>query len=79
VVRDRQYDMRLTYTRTAVELAPHDGGILNTLALAEYREGHRAESIAAGGRAMALRKGGEASDWFFLETRKRRTNISVIV
>jgi tetratricopeptide (TPR) repeat protein len=62
----RLYEEALVHARKAVELAPQDGGFANTLALAEYRSGHWAESIAASERSMALRNGGVASDWFFL-------------
>ena len=62
----RDYDEALEHSRKAVELAPKDGNYVNTLALAEYRVGHWNESIAASERSMALRKGGDASDYFFL-------------
>ena len=52
-------------TRKAVKLAPKDGNISNTLALAEYRAGHWNESIAASERSVALRNGGNAYDWLF--------------
>jgi serine/threonine-protein kinase len=60
------YEEGLVHARKAVELAPNDGGFTNTLALAEYRVGHWAESIAASERSMALRNGSGPSDWFFL-------------
>ena len=62
----RDYDEALEHARKAVELAPKEGDIVNTLALAEYRAGHWNESIAASERSMALRNGGNAADWFFL-------------
>ncbi len=62
----RDYDEGLLQARKAVELAPKDGHSFNTLALAEYRSGHWAESLAAGERSMELRKGGDAYDWFLL-------------
>jgi Flp pilus assembly protein TadD len=62
----RDYDEGLQHARKAVELAPKVGGIVTTLALAEYRSSHHVEAIAAGERAMALRNGGNASDWFIL-------------
>jgi serine/threonine-protein kinase len=62
----RHYDEALIHARKAHELAPKDGQIVNTLALAEYRSGHWAESMAASERSMTLRNGGAASDWFFL-------------
>ena len=47
-------------------LGPKDGNFRTTLALAEYRAGHWAESIAAAERSIALTKGVDASNWFFL-------------
>jgi tetratricopeptide (TPR) repeat protein len=50
-----------------VALAPTAGNNYNTLALAEYRAGHLAESIAAAERSIELlRLGVDASNWFFL-------------
>jgi serine/threonine-protein kinase len=62
----RDYDEGLVQARKAVELAPKNGDFVNTLALAEYRSRHWAGAITACERSMALRKGGDASDWFFL-------------
>jgi tetratricopeptide (TPR) repeat protein len=61
-----EYDEGLMYALKAVELAPRDGNLYNSLALAEYRVGHWTESIAANERSMALRNGGDGGDWFFL-------------
>jgi tetratricopeptide (TPR) repeat protein len=58
-----EYDEGLKHARRAVELAT-DCFNLNTLALAEYRVGHSAESIAASEKSIALQKGGSAYDWF---------------
>ena len=52
------------HARKAVELAKADAYCYGTLALAEYRSGHWAESLAASGRSMELGKGGVAYDWF---------------
>ncbi len=60
------YEEALTHARKAVELAPSDVASVNTLALAEYRSGHWAESVAAAERAMQLRHGDSAEDWFIL-------------
>jgi tetratricopeptide (TPR) repeat protein len=60
------YEEALTHARKAVELAPSDVASVNTLALAEYRSGHWAESVAAAERAMQLRDGDSALDWFIL-------------
>jgi tetratricopeptide (TPR) repeat protein len=59
-------DTTLVHARKAAELAPKDGNIYNTLALAEYRAGHWNESIAASARSVALGNGGNAHDWLFL-------------
>jgi tetratricopeptide (TPR) repeat protein len=60
------YDEAVVHARRAVELNPMDGGVVNTLALAEYRAGHWPESIAASERSMAVQNGAETLDWFFL-------------
>jgi tetratricopeptide (TPR) repeat protein len=54
------------HARKAVELEPSNPPFSRTLALAEFRSRHWAESLAASERSMALRNGGDASDWFFL-------------
>ena len=54
----------LERARDAVELAPKDGNVFNTLALAEYRSGHWAESITAAERSIVLIQGLESFDWF---------------
>ena len=56
----------LEHARLAVSLGPKDGNFRTTLALAEYRAGHWAESIAAAEQSIALLKGEDASNWFFL-------------
>jgi serine/threonine-protein kinase len=62
----RDYDEGLLHARKAVELDPTDGNFANTLALAEYRSGHWAESIAAAERSIERIKEVDASNWFFL-------------
>ena len=52
--------------RKCVELTPKEVNYINTLALAEYRVRHWDESITTCKRAMALRDGGIADDWFLL-------------
>ena len=56
----------LEHARQAVALSPKEGTFHNTLALAEYRIGHWGESIAAAERSIALLKGVDAANWFFL-------------
>jgi len=56
----------LEHARKAVELAPQEGNFVNTLALAEYRAGHWAESRGASEGSTNLNKGVDASNWFFL-------------
>jgi tetratricopeptide (TPR) repeat protein len=56
----------LEHARKAVELAPNAGHCCNTLALAEYRSGHWAESLAASERSLALKKGDDECAWFLL-------------
>ncbi len=60
------YDMALVFSRKAVELAPTAASYVNTLALAEYRSGHWAESFAAAQKSMAMNGGADPSDRFFL-------------
>ncbi len=65
-IGSRERSEALEHARRAVALSPDDGTFHNTLALAEYRAGHWAESIAAAERSIALAKGVDASNWFFL-------------
>jgi len=60
------YDEGLVHARKAVELAPKEEHTYRTLAIAEYRSGHWAESLAASERSTALVKGGDANDWFLI-------------
>jgi serine/threonine protein kinase/tetratricopeptide (TPR) repeat protein len=50
----------------AVELAPEVGDYWNTLGAAQYRAGSWQSAIDALERSMALRRGGDSFDWFFL-------------
>jgi eukaryotic-like serine/threonine-protein kinase len=61
----RDYDEGLMHARKAIELAKKGENSYGTLALAEYRSGHWALSLAASNRSMELRKGMYAYDWFF--------------
>jgi len=56
----------MEHARQAVALSPKDGSFRTTLALAEYRAGHWAESIAAAEQSIALTKDEDASNRFFL-------------
>ncbi len=62
----RDYVVAVQHARKAVELEPEDGDVYSTLALAEYRAGHWAESIAAAHRSEALIKEGHPVNWFIL-------------
>ena len=62
----REYEDGLQHARKAVELAPQDAATHGILAIAEYRCGHWAESLAASERATALRDGETGPDGFFL-------------
>ena len=64
--RLRDEAQALEHARKAVTLEPGQADNLCTLALAEYRSGHWAESLAACEQAMKLRKVAHACDWFFV-------------
>src|SRR5207248_9060263 len=42
------------------------GGFWNTLGCAQYRDGDSKAAVAALGKSVELRKGGDAEDFFFL-------------
>jgi tetratricopeptide (TPR) repeat protein len=50
----------------AVELTPTAGNNWNTLGVAHYRAGDWKAAVTALEKAMKLREGGDAFDWFFL-------------
>ena len=52
--------------KKGVDLAPNDGAIWNTLGVAQYHAGDWQAAIDGLQKAMDLRNGGDASDWFFL-------------
>jgi tetratricopeptide (TPR) repeat protein len=52
--------------KQAVELAPQNGQIWNTLGVATFRAGEWPPAVDALQRSIELRDGGDASDWFFL-------------
>jgi len=62
----REHAEALEHARKAVALNPKDGNFYNTLALAEYRAGHWAESRTASEQSIKMTKGVDASNWFFL-------------
>jgi superkiller protein 3 len=52
--------------KKATEQAPQEGGHWNTLGVAHYRAGAWKPAVAAFGKSMELRAGGDAFDWLFL-------------
>jgi serine/threonine protein kinase/Flp pilus assembly protein TadD len=52
--------------RKAVEIAPEKGDFWNTLGVALFQAGDWTMALAAFSKSMALRKGGDSFDWFFL-------------
>jgi len=56
----------LPLARHAVQVAPDDAEIYNTLGLAEYRNDHWDEAVSALNRAIELDKGAQPLDFFFL-------------
>ncbi len=63
---DSERTEAIEHTRRAVALRPNDPSFHTTLALAEYRSGHWAESIAAAEQSIALTKDVDASNAFIL-------------
>jgi tetratricopeptide (TPR) repeat protein len=49
-----------------VNHAPRDARVWNTLGVAHYRTGDWQAAIAALDKSMALGRGGDSIDWFFL-------------
>jgi tetratricopeptide (TPR) repeat protein len=64
--RRRDPAQAVAAAKRAVELAPKNGGIWNTLGVAHYRNGDAKAAVEALERSMALSRGGDAADWFFL-------------
>jgi tetratricopeptide (TPR) repeat protein len=62
----RDADQAVRLATKAVELAPNVGNLWNTLGVANYRAGKWKTAIGALEKSMALRKGGDSADWFFL-------------
>jgi superkiller protein 3 len=72
-------DGKFRDARRAVELAgkavaatPKDGNRWQTLGVARYRVGQWAEAVTALEKAMRLRAGGDANEWFFLAMAHRQ-------
>jgi tetratricopeptide (TPR) repeat protein len=63
----------LTLAGKAVAAEPKNGAFQNTLAVAHYRSRNLKAAEGAFARAMQLRKGGDAFDWFFLAMICRQT------
>ena len=58
--------LAIEFATRAVELAPTNGNIWNTLGVSRYRAGEWQPAVEALAKSMDLRKGGDSSDWFFL-------------
>jgi serine/threonine protein kinase/tetratricopeptide (TPR) repeat protein len=56
----------------AVELHPQYGGFWNTLGTAHYRAGDYRAAVTELEKAMAMNRGGDCYDWFFLAMAHRR-------
>jgi serine/threonine protein kinase/Flp pilus assembly protein TadD len=65
-LRLRDPKQALVYANKAVELKPQDGNIWNTLGAARYRAQDWQGAVEALRKSMALKKGGDSFDWFFL-------------
>jgi tetratricopeptide (TPR) repeat protein len=68
----RRPQQAVIFAQRAVELMPGDGTYWNTLGAALYRDGQFIEAVRALDKAMSLRKGGDAYDWFFLAMAYRK-------
>jgi superkiller protein 3 len=65
-VKLRDPDGAVKSAKRAVELAPKDSTYPSTLGVAYYRAGEFKQAITAMEKSMALRKGGDSNEWFFL-------------
>jgi tetratricopeptide (TPR) repeat protein/tRNA A-37 threonylcarbamoyl transferase component Bud32 len=52
--------------KNAVDRAPKNGNLWNTLGVAYYRSGEWQNSVQALEKSTSLRRGGDSFDWFFL-------------
>jgi tetratricopeptide (TPR) repeat protein len=59
-------DRAVELAKKAIQLAPKDGMYWNTLGVAQYRAGDHKAAIETLTKAVELRSGGDAFDWFFL-------------
>ncbi|HEX4415736.1 MAG TPA: protein kinase [Lacipirellulaceae bacterium] len=66
-------DTAVELAQKAVALEPNDGGIWNTLGVAQYRAGNWQAAVKALNQAMALRKGGDPYDYFFLAMAQQKS------
>jgi serine/threonine protein kinase/tetratricopeptide (TPR) repeat protein len=64
--RFRDPGLAVELAKRAVELDPQEGMYWNTLGAAQFRAGNGKGAKAALEKSMALRKGGDGYDWFFL-------------
>jgi WD40 repeat protein len=73
-LRDPGQAVRLAETliRRYGPRGPTDGNYWNTLGMAYYRVGDWKAAVAALGKSMGLRKGGNSFDWFFLAMAHQR-------
>jgi tetratricopeptide (TPR) repeat protein len=56
----------LEHARKATALQPLEKANVNTLAVAEFRAGHRDLALASFRKSMEMSSGGDPYDWFFL-------------
>jgi Flp pilus assembly protein TadD len=64
--RLRDPEKAVAMARRAVALRPTNRGDWNTLGAAYYRHGEWKEAVESLERSMAMNRGGDSSDWFFL-------------
>jgi serine/threonine-protein kinase len=65
-VKLRDPGQAVRHGRKAVELAPGEGALWNTLGVALYRNGDWKAAVEALGKSVQLRKGGDSADFLFL-------------
>lgn len=62
----REPERSVSLAKEAVDLAPEEGNVWNTLGVAHYRAGDWHSALSALERSMELRNGGAPHDWFFV-------------